>query len=258
LSGVTLFHVTIRASFAVIILAASMLGQQARPTSAANFTEPTLPVIDYDACPFEGCTFGKWKVTKDSKLYSSWQDGRAELGTLNTSTEVAGLTGVHITRKPDKIVVTKAIPDLDAQPGDVILRYMHVGEGFANIWIKGSWHKEYDCSFVTEKENEGCLRDCSGSVAEYGVKEWWVQIKTHDDKMGWVLVNDNFDGMDSLASLNSAIEISVHFPDYLGYLPLVTSFKPQSPNAAPAHMASFVLDDPGFIACICEAAGGRN
>jgi hypothetical protein len=192
----------IRSSSVVVIVAASMLGQQTGPTLAAN-KEPTLPVIDYNACPFEGCTFGNWKVTKDSKLYSSWQNGRAEVGTLNTGTEVAGLTGVHITRKPDKIVVTKAIPDLDAQPGDVILRYMYVGEGFANIWFKGSWHKEYDCSFVTEKDNEGCLRDCSGSVAEYGVKEWWVKINTHDSKTGWVLVEDNFDGMDSLARLNS-------------------------------------------------------
>jgi len=190
-------------TFAALALAASMLGQQAQTNATANFKEPTLPVIDYNACPFEGCTFGNWKVTKESKMYSSWQEGRTEIGSVQPGSEVAGITGVHITRKPDRILVPKPVPDIGAQSGDVILRYMYLGEGFANVWIKGRWHKAYDCSFVTERDNEGCLRDCSAVVAEYGVKEWWVKINPHDNKIGWVLVEDNFDGMDSLAGLNS-------------------------------------------------------
>jgi len=76
---------------------------------------------------------------------------------------------------------------------------MYLGEGFANIWFNGAWHKGEDCTFVTEKNGQGCLRDCSAIVTEQGVKDWWVKIKTSDGKIGWVLVEDNFDGMDALA-----------------------------------------------------------
>ena len=124
---------------------------------------------------------------------------RTELTSLKPGDEVTGLTGVHITRRPDRILVKQAIPDLGLKPGDVVLRYMYLGEGFANIWFNGAWHKGEDCTFVTEKNGQGCLQDCSAIVTEQGVKDWWVKIKTSDGKIGWVLVEDNFDGMDALA-----------------------------------------------------------
>jgi hypothetical protein len=42
------------------------------------------------------------------------------------------------------------------------------------------------------------LRNCAAIVTQEGAKDWWVKIKTSDGKVGWVLVKDNFDGMDSL------------------------------------------------------------
>jgi hypothetical protein len=171
----------------------------AAPTNGGG--EPKLPVIDENACPFEGCTFREWTVTKDSTLYSAWQDGRTETGTLKPGDKVTGLTGVHLTRKPDRILVRQPIPDLAVRPGDIILRYMYVGEGFANIWAKGNWHKEYDCSFIIEQNGSGCANECAAVVTETGVKEWWVQVKTGNGKTGWVLVQDNFDGMDILGAI---------------------------------------------------------
>jgi hypothetical protein len=37
---------------------------------------PPLPVIDYNACPFEGCLFRKWVVAHDSDIFSSWKEDR--------------------------------------------------------------------------------------------------------------------------------------------------------------------------------------
>jgi hypothetical protein len=189
--------------FVLLLFAALAVAQEATNIPVSG-QEPKLPVIDYNACPFEGCTFGKWKVTKQSVLFSAWEEGRTQIGKLSPGEVVTGLTGVHITRMPDKIAVTKSIPDLDAAAGDVILRYMYMGEGTANIWIKGHWHQAYDCTFVTEDEKNGggCQKDCSATVKEYGVKEWWVKVTTRDRQTGWVLADDNFDGMDSLALLN--------------------------------------------------------
>jgi hypothetical protein len=176
-------------------------GRVAAPSQDQDAAEPKLPVIDENACPFEGCSFREWTVTKDSTLYSIWRDSRIETGTLKRGDKVTGLTGVHVTRKPDRILVQQPIPELAAKPGDVILRYMYVGEGFANIWAKGNWHKEYDCSFVVERDGSGCAKGCAAVVTENGVKEWWVQVRTSSGKTGWVLAKDNFDGMDILGTV---------------------------------------------------------
>jgi hypothetical protein len=75
---------------------------------------------------------------------------------------------------------------------------MSYGEGSADIWVKGRWKKEYDCSFITEKDNSGCLRDCAARVISEGRKDWWVRLKTSQGKIGWAKVEDQFDCMDSL------------------------------------------------------------
>ena len=160
--------------------------------------EPSLPVIDYNACPFEGCTFGKWVVAHDSAIFSSWKNDQKPLSRLKKGEVVTGLTGVHITYEPDRIQVLKRIPELHLQPGDIVLRYMYRGEGFADIWVKGQWKKEYDCSFITEKNGSGCLRNCPAKVITDGKKDWWVRLKTSQGTIGWAKVADQFDCMDSL------------------------------------------------------------
>jgi hypothetical protein len=160
--------------------------------------QPRLPLVNDNACPFEGCTFGKWIIRRDTPVFSTWQAGRKPVITLRKGDTVTGLTGVHITFEPDQIRVTKAVPGLHLAPGDIILRYMYRGEGFADIWAKGVWNQEYDCSFVTEKVDSGCARDCSAQVISDGRKEWWVQLKTSRSVTGWAKVEAQFDCMDSL------------------------------------------------------------
>jgi hypothetical protein len=170
---------------------------QLLPDKAAT-QQPQSPVLNYAACPFEGCTFGKWLVTHESTIFTTWKEGRKPWATLQKGEVVTGLTGIHITWEPDRIQVSQSIPDLQLQPGDLILRYMSYGEGSADIWVKGQWKKEYDCSFITEKDNSGCLRDCAARVISEGRKEWWVRLKTSQGKIGWAKVEDQFDCMDSL------------------------------------------------------------
>ncbi len=187
---------TVRLLLLLCLVSALSAGQV--PTDKATLQEPSLPVVDYNACPFEGCTFGKWIVARDSTVFSSWKDDRKPVSTLKKGDVVIGLTGVHITYQPDHIQILKPIPELQLQPGDIILRYMYRGEGFADIWVKGQWKKEYDCSFITEKNGSGCLRDCPAKVTSEGRKDWWVRLKTAEGSIGWAKAEDQFDCMDSL------------------------------------------------------------
>jgi len=185
-------------SLLLLCLLVPLLSAGQAPADKSAGHEPSLPVVDDHACPFEGCTFGKWVVAHDSTIFSSWKDDQKPVSTLKKGEVVTGLTGVHITYEPDRIQVFKSIPELHLQPGDIILRYMYHGEGFADIWVKGQWKKEYDCSFITEKNGSGCLRDCLAKVISNGKKDWWVRLKTSQGTIGWAKVAEQFDCMDSL------------------------------------------------------------
>jgi hypothetical protein len=188
--------------FVCLVICCPLVSQHT--SDSLGTSPPALPVIDYGACPFEGCSFGEWTVVKDTVLYSSWAPDRAKIGKLSKGQKVTGLTGVHITNKPDTIQVVADIPQLSLKRGDTIFRYMYRGEGYADIWAKGKWMKETDCTFISEKEIGGCLRDCSAKVIEEGDKEWWVQVRTKADQVGWAKVEDNFEGMDALATFHTA------------------------------------------------------
>jgi len=179
-----------------LLLPIPSFGQRASHEPALK--EPSLPVVDYNACPFEGCTFGKWLVTREVPFFSSWKEVSTPVVTVQKGQIVTGLTGVHITYQPDRIQILQPIPELHLQPGDVILRYMYRGEGFADIWAKGQLKRECDCTFVTEKNKSGCLRDCAARVIVEGRKDWWVRVKTSAGSIGWAKVEDQFDCMDAL------------------------------------------------------------
>jgi hypothetical protein len=183
---------------ALCCIVSSVLAAQT-PTSKSASAEPALPVINFAACPFEGCKFRKWIAIKDVVLYSTWKEARSPVVTLKNGEVVTGITGVHITYKPDRIQVLQPLPDLQLQPGDTILRYMYRGEGFADVWSKGRWRKQFDCSFITEKSSSGCLFDCAAKVISEGRKDWWVQVKRAQGQSGWTKTEDQFDCMDSLS-----------------------------------------------------------
>lgn len=183
--------------FFILLFVPTLSTGQVAPAKPTTH-EPTLPVIDYKACPFEGCTFGKWLVVRESTIFSTWKGERKPLATLKKGDVVTGLTGVHITYQPDRVRVFKPIPELYLQLGDTILRYMYYGEGSADIWVKGQWRKQYDCTFITEKDGSGCLGDCVAKVVSEGKKDWWVQLKTAKGVIGWAKADRQFNCMDAL------------------------------------------------------------
>jgi hypothetical protein len=169
---------------AFLLLAAIGTAQQ---SSASGISEPKLPVANDSACPGKGHIVPNWKITHSSPMYSSWQDDRTQTAALELGEDVAVVAGVQVIRQPDRILATQPIPDLHLKPGDIVLRFNRLGEGAADIWASGTWHKNYDASFTTEKNGLGCRRHCLGAVIEEGVRENWVQVKTSSGQMGWVL-----------------------------------------------------------------------
>jgi hypothetical protein len=102
--------------------------QESAPDKSGSDAPPPLPIIDSNACPFEGCMFRKWVIVHDSDIFSSWKEDRKFLSKIKKGDVVDGLTGVHITYEPDRVQVLNSIPELGLKPGDIILRCMYHGE----------------------------------------------------------------------------------------------------------------------------------
>jgi hypothetical protein len=191
---------------AVIILAlASLVAPDGQLTlKLKKSPKPALPKIDLNACPFEGCQFGKWTAVQPIPIYSTWEAKRRLLRSLEKSEDVTALTGIYITYEPAIIKVTAPMPEYGLKPGDTIFAYMPLGEGFFNAWFKGYWVEEFDGSDFQGPEETKCRGNCTGKFLKPGRTQWWVQVKTKDGTIGWTRDGDKFEGTDSLASSDGA------------------------------------------------------
>jgi len=161
--------------------------------------KPTLPKIDENACPFEGCLFGTWIANDQVQLYSTWKSDRKPLGTIAKGEAVTALTGIYITFEPSEIQVTAPMPDYSLKPGDTVFGYRSIGEGYFSAWFSGYWVEEFDGSST---DGLGCNRNCTAKLLKPGRMEWWVKVKIKDGEVGWTKDGDKFDGKDALASVN--------------------------------------------------------
>lgn len=186
---------------ALILLSTVLLGAQLNPALTPHLApKPKLPKIDQNACPFEGCQFGQWRARKRIQLFSTWKAPRKPIRTLRKGESVAAVTGIYITFEPTQIQVSAPISAYGLKPGDIVLGYMNVGEGFFNAWFNGYWVEEFDGSGIVAPDGSGCRRNCNAKVLKPGRGEWWVKVKTKDGLIGWTRDGNKFDGSDALAA----------------------------------------------------------
>jgi hypothetical protein len=181
-----------------LLMATLATAQQTSVSKSAksSLPEPKLPVIDYNACPGKDHIVSHFRIVKDDRIYSSWQDKRVPVGMLKAGNEATVLAGVNVIREPDRAVVRQL--GADAHPflkaGDVVLRYGFHWDGESDFWGKGVW---FTVNFEDIEEKDsfcGFGKDqCAIKITKNGVSEWWVQVKTDSDLTGWVLAY-NFAG----------------------------------------------------------------
>lgn len=186
-----------------IAAASLLLVIMAAAASAQSYTEqpaPKLPYLDWNACPFEGCTYGKWTAAAQVTVFDTWKPGRKRIAILSPKEVVTGISGVVITYKPGVIVLTQDLPGDDLRKGDRILTYTYRGEGVSAVWFKGRFYLDYDTTFAKGLDGTGCMRNCKGAYIDSGKSVWWAKVRIKSGVVGWVNMNEaKFDGVDSLA-----------------------------------------------------------
>lgn len=158
---------------------------------------PTLPKVDLNSCPFEGCQFGKWTATAKVVLYSSWESARKPVASLAKGDEVTALTGVSVVFEPGKGTFDRDVPMCGARKADPAYMYQNCGEGEIDLWVHGRFIQCADLNF-SWRGMEGCHKNCDGRWLSRGKSEWWAHIRLKNGTTGWVLVNGNFEGIDAL------------------------------------------------------------
>jgi hypothetical protein len=167
--------------------------------AGADVRVPKLPVIDYSTCPGDGRIVPDWKIERDDRVYSSFQDGRTAVGALKAGEKVTVLRGANVVREPDQAVIKYIGPSDDPsllKVGAVALGYGVEPNQYVIFWSNGVWFVE-DIEMVAEKGACGfalgfAAGGCTMDIVKDGTSEWWVQVKTNGGLTGWVHGEKNF------------------------------------------------------------------
>jgi hypothetical protein len=162
---------------------------------------PALPFFDWNACPFEGCSYRQWTARKAVAVYDTWKQNRQRVAVLPKGDSVLGVRGVVITYRPGVIRLDRDIPDYELKRGEAILTYAYRGEGYSAVWFKGRYYSEFDISFAKWPDGQGCGgAHCAATYVDLGRKVWWAEVKLRSGRLGWVnMAAADFDGVDMLA-----------------------------------------------------------
>jgi hypothetical protein len=180
----------------LLVTALSLPGIQ-----TAQSKRPELPFFDWNACPFEGCTYREWTALKPVVVYDTWERTRTRIAKLAKGEKVTAITGVVIIFKPGIIRMDRDLPQDGLKRGDMILTYAYRGEGAWAVWFDGKYVNGFEVPYAKRADGKGCLEDCAATELQDGNKEWWAKIKLKSGKTAWVNMDkdvQSFDGVDLL------------------------------------------------------------
>jgi len=133
---------------------------------------PPKIYVDYDICPGEGCTYGKWKSNEYIAIYDR-PDKSKKIGTIDAGQEFTAITGkVYAIPKEEIASVSLEVYDstgsMILEPGRRFYILSNTGEGHSKVWVNGRIMILPESPYNTSQE-------------------WWVEIKTVSGRKGWIL-----------------------------------------------------------------------
>jgi hypothetical protein len=195
--------------FAVIFVIAFLVfsPESSWPQSQLN-EQPRIPFTDEGACPFEGCQYGQWTARASVVVRRDTNISSPVAFTIQSGEQITALNGKVITRQYGIVKMIKPVVFDDIKtdtvpytshklevPAGAVLYVLHEeGEGYCLYWYKGATHSQ-DLYAETVQKGNG---DFPWDVISLPKTEWWVNVKNHDGRTGWVLNPRDFRGMDAL------------------------------------------------------------
>ena len=177
----------------------------ATAASAPQYERPPMPYYDWDACPFECCTYRRWKAEAPVTLYKT-RSSKGEIAfRLKKEDWVNAITGVVITYRYGVSKIVKPIelgyppkgdkPVLLLQPGEVVYTLHYTGEGSDLFWYKG---RVYIDQIATDKPDpDPPPPELIVQVISRPHYVWWAKVRNKDGQVGWTTETHKFGNVDA-------------------------------------------------------------
>jgi hypothetical protein len=186
------------------------VGPGAHAPASAQASNTDSIFVDRGACPFECCTYGRWRADSAVALRAAPDSNAQIVGTVSAGTTVDAVTGeVHV--RPGMLVMSRGeraysldrsgppAPGDSFKVGDTLLVYTSRGEGAFKVRLAGSTGPMFELMLATP--GTGCERNnaCTGRMLVSPAATWWVNVRTADGVSGWTTDARHFTGRDRCA-----------------------------------------------------------
>ena len=149
--------------------------------------------MERGVCPFECCTYGRWRALAEIPVYAAEADTSRVAFRLRRSEEFTARTGnVHVDPvglavARDTITLT---PPQDSKPirlspGDTVQVLSPVGEGFFRQRVKG---RVVEAEGFWAMTRIGAKRPV-GELLRRPAWSWWVQVENAKGQSGWLAMD---------------------------------------------------------------------
>jgi len=184
----------------------TLLAAWSAVSAAATPTEkPPLPYYDWKACPFECCTYRRWKAEKSVVAYKT-RNQKAEVAFRVEKGEwVRGIDGVVITHRYGVTKVLKQMelgytkrgdkPVLSLQPGELVYTLHYLGEGSELFWYKGQVYS--DQISAGKPDPDPPPPELNVQVLSLPKYTWWAKITNKAGDVGWTNEAHKFGNVDA-------------------------------------------------------------
>ena len=176
-------------------------------TSGLYAEEIDVPFVVENACPFEGCTFGKWTVLKDTTVFQRPEKKSPIVGTLKAGTSVSVVSGIEYVTPGKAIVIGKPYShEKIIDPDEEILILNYQGEGRSQVFHNGQLFITKIARKKSRCSDNSNWRYCWVKVIQEPISIWWVEVKN----MGWVSMEQNalkaIDALSNVAPYNKCLK----------------------------------------------------
>jgi hypothetical protein len=153
------------------------------------------------ACPFECCTYGRWRFVTPAPVRAAARRSAAVVARIGAGERVRADSGHVRLDTLGLVLVRRDFRDADAgaeyRAGDTLLVLDYLGEGFSHVWVRG---ERRQLSLVDVLASHGPISGAdTATLVELRppAAAWWVHVtlsaRAPKATRGWVLMTPELD-----------------------------------------------------------------
>jgi len=157
--------------------------------------QPTAPLRVEGACPFEGCSYGTWTTSDETRVYTSPGDTVSVAFTVPAGTALDADRGfVLLTRLGETVaerdgeLYLASGTTVPLAAGDTLLVLDYEGEGSYRVWFDGHLGFSGAGGFEGPPGEGPALRQLTEPESQ-----WWAHVTAPDGRNGWLWMDETPD-----------------------------------------------------------------